>query len=216
VWQLSDADGVIGIDGEDDFLGGYHGDEIQTAIRIFIDGVEINETDAADTDFTELMMYVESDVYHCNTSEKADVVAFKRNKIIKFNADGYTVENCWTAQEALNIKHAYIGMLSIQKYVNNDTNQIMLSGYHCNHDYKLRDINTITSANSAVTDVVFNTIFGDIGMKVSNNVSTLPYVGFVVDYPTASIKRLKTYFENTSTSISAGDIIRGEILTYLK
>lgn len=214
VWQLSDADGVIMIDGEDDFLGGYHGDELQTAMHIFVDGVEIGETDTADTDFTELMMYIESDVYHCNTSSKADVVAFKRNKIIKFNADGYTVENCWTAQEALNIKHVYLGMLSVQKYVNNDPNQIMINGYHCNHDYILRDINTTTSGNSAVTDVVFNTVFGDIGMKLSNNVSTLPYNGFVVDYPTASIKRLKAYFENTSTTISAGDIIRGKSLIY--
>ena len=145
LWDDSDSDGVVKIAGEDDFIGGYHGDETFTSFKLFIDGVEYAEnSEFTDKVFSELVMLCESNVYHCNTSATPDAVAFKRNKIITVNKDGYSVSNYWVAQEALTINAAYMGMLSVYRYADVGHTNYLINGYHTNKDYAYVDADTST------------------------------------------------------------------------
>ena len=213
LWEGSDSDGVVGIQGEDDFIGGYHGDETQTVFKIFIDGVEyaINTT-FENKPFHEIVLYATSNVYHCNTSSTPDAVAFIRNKIIKFNKDGYTVENYWTAQENLSVGVAYMGMLSVQKKVGN-TDTALITGYSANNDYLYMDSSNGKSDDPAMTDVLFNTKYGDIGIRIESVTPANLYRGKVQNYTTV---RLKAYFApiGVNADISQGDIIRSRATIY--
>lgn len=209
VWENSDSDGVVKIRGEGDFIGGYHGDETETLFKLFIDGVEYAEDSAfTDLDFNEIILYFKSDVYHCNTSATPDVVAFKRNKIIKFNDEGYTVENYWTAQENLTCEISYIGMLSVEN--------ALINAYHTNHDYKYHALDTGTLKYADTTDVCFNTPYGDIGMKVSGPIPSANYGCGVSAYT----GRLKAYASNFSSSahgaLSVGDVLKGKAVVYFR
>ena len=207
IWSDSDSDGVVKIKGESDFIGGYHGDETETLFHLFIDGVEYAE-DSTFTDlyFNEIILYFESDVYHCNTSETPDVVSFKRNKIIKFNNDGYTVENYWTAQENLTCEISYIGMLSVEN--------ALINGYYTNHDFKYHALDGGVSRKADMTDVCFNTPYGDIGIKISEPIPNEHY-GCAVSAYTG---RLKVYASNFNSSehgvLNTGDVIKGKTTIY--
>lgn len=215
LWYDSDSDGVVRVDGEQDFIGGYHGDETQTLFRLFVDGVEFTEGSSfQNLNFNELVLCSESNVYHCNTSASADTIAFKRNKIIKFNKDGYTVENYWTAQENITLAVAYMGMLSIQRYVGDNR---LITGYHTNNNYKYTDPDTGTENANGITDVLFNTIYGDVGIRVSNIIPADKYKGSIVSY-TGNSERLKAYMAPIPSvadgALNAGDVIRGSATTY--
>ncbi len=223
LWYNSDSDGVVKIKDEDDFIGGYHGDETQTAFRLFIDGVEYSEVSAfTDLDFNELVIYCESEIYHCNTSGTPDVMAFKRNKIITFNKDGYSVSNYWVAQEDLTITKAYMGMLSIERYTDNNYTDYLINGYHTNNDFAFVDADTGTSANKDITEVVFNTIHGDVGIKISDikTIDNYSYYGNITNYNSDYDKRLKVYLanidSNSGKSISAGTVIKANAITFIR
>lgn len=206
IWEDSDSDGVVKISGEGDFIGGYHGDETQTMFKLFIDGIEYSD-DAifSDKEFNELIIYAESDVYHCNTSATPDVVAFKRNKILKFNKDGYTTENYWVAQQDLTCEISYFGMLSVE-----DT---IINGYHSNADYKLRSSGNITN-NAAITDVLFNTDYGDIGIKLSEPVPSAHYGTNVSVYTGRKKVYASQFISSAHGSLQNGDILHGKAVTY--
>lgn len=221
LWYNSDSDGVVKIKDEDDFIGGYHGDETQTSFRLFVDGVEYSESATfTDLEFDELILYCESDVYHCNTSATPDAVAFKRNKIITFNKDGYSVSNYWVAQEALTLIRAYMGMLSVERYTDNTYTDYLLTGYHTNHDYKYVNALTGASAQSDITEVVFNTIYGDVGIKISDVKSPSGYYADVTNYNSANDKRLKAYLapinSNAGASVTSGAVIKAKATTFVR
>ena len=210
IWADSDSDGVVKIRGEADFIGGYHGDETETFFKLFVDGVEYSE-DASFTNlaFDEIVLYFESDVYHCNTSATPDVVAFKRNKIIKFNNEGYTVENYWTAQEDLTCEISYMGMLSVENG--------LINGYSTNDKFKYYALGDNRSENSAnVTEVCFMTPYGDIGINTSGFIPSANYKCTVSTYT----ERLKVYASNFSSSahgsLNAGDILKGKSVIWFK
>lgn len=220
LWYSSDSDGVVKIKDEDDFIGGYHGDETQTSFRLFIDGIEYSEGSAfTDLGFNELVIYCESDVYHCNTSSSADVIAFKRNKIITFNNDGYSVSNYWVAQEDLTIAKAYMGMLSIERYTDNNYTDYLISGYHTNHDFTFKNANTSTPPYADITETVFNTIYGDVGIKISDiKTVTDSYFAEVQDFNTSYDKRLKVYMalinSGNGKTLSQGAILKAKSTIY--
>ena len=209
VWKDSDSDGVVKISGEDDFIGGYHGDETQTLFKLFVDGTEYADTDTfEDVEFNEITIFAYSDVYHCNTSETPDVVAFKRSKIIKFNKDGYTVENKWTAQEALTLEIAYIGMLSVQK--------ALIQAYTNNSNYYCYTSLSGTNRLSDMTEAEFVLPHGTIGIAVSNYTQPTTYSGVISAYT----ERLKAYLSTINSSshgaIANGGVIRGKAVTYFR
>lgn len=210
IWADSDSDGIVKISGESDFVGGYHGDETENLFHLFVDGVEYAESSTFENKpFNEIVLYVESNVYHCNTSQTPDVVAFKRNKTITFNNEGYTVENYWTAQENLTCEIAYIGMLSVE---NN-----LINGYHTNYDFKYRALGDSGAGRQAnMTDVCFTTPYGDIGVKVSEAIPNANY-GCVVSKYTGRIKVYASTFNSSSQgALNVGDVIKGKAITYFR
>lgn len=138
MWKNSDAEGVVQIKDEEDFIGGYHGDEITTNIRLFVDGNEINvDSNIQNKRFNEISIYVESDVYHCNTSSSAGTIAFKRNKYLKFNDNKITIGNEWTAQSELVVNSAPLSLFQCYYKVNDET---IAKSYMCDTDYKIYDL----------------------------------------------------------------------------
>lgn len=221
LWYNSDSDGVVKIKDEDDFIGGYHGDETQTSFRLFVDGIEYSESsEFTNLNFDELVLYCESDVYHCNTSETPDVVAFKRNKIITFNKEGYSVSNYWIAQEALTLIRAYMGMLSVERYTDSNYTDYLITGYHTNHDFAYMDADTGEGAQNDITEVLFNTIYGDVGIKISDIKTPHNYYGDVANYNSAYDKRLKAYLapinSNVGASLSVGAVIKAKSIIFVR
>ena len=211
VWEDSDSDGVVKLTGEDDFIGGYHGDETQTLFKLMIDGIEHGENAIFDAlHFHEIVLYSESNVYHCNTSSTPDVIAFKRNKTIRFNSDGYVVENYWVAQESVSVQNSYMGMLSIQRYVGS-TQNYLLTGYDTNHDFKYIDADTATSTSLPdVSEVNFHTIYGDVTIKMSTFLDSATHSGYVSSYTGSGGNRLKAYMYVTPVSINGADTIKAK------
>ena len=149
-------------------------------------------------------------------------MAFKRNKIITFNKDGYSVSNYWVAQEDLTITKAYMGMLSIERYTDNNYTNYLINGYHTNNDFAFVDADTGTPANKDITEVVFNTIHGDVGIKISDikTIDNYSYYGNVTNYNSDYDKRLKAYLanidSNSGKSISAGTVIKANAITFIR
>lgn len=215
IWLDSDSDGVVKVSGEDDFIGGYHGDETQTSIQIFIDGVEYDTNSTFENKkFNEIVMIFESDVYHCNTSSTPNIVAFKRNKIIKFNDDGYTVENYWLAQEEITLEVAYIGMLSVDKFLSDGTQ--LTTGFYTDADYKFSNSGETVEYSNKRNCVEFITRFGNIGLKVSEYEPTENYSAWVTYYKSGN--RNKAYFaplrKSSQGHLNVGDVIRGKAITF--
>ena len=221
LWYNSDSDGVVKIVGEDDFIGGYHGDETQTAFHLLIDGVEYAESSTfTDLAFSEIMLLCESNVYHCNTSESANTIVFKRSKIIQFNHDGYTVKNNWVAQENVTLTKSYMGMLSVERYTDNSYTDVLLNGYSDNHDYKYKSNITQTSGQPDMTEVIFNTIYGDVGIVIGGVSSPGAYYGNVTNYNSSYDKRLKAYFatidSNNGVTVTNGSVIKATATTFVR
>ena len=213
LWNNSDSDGVVQLDGEGDFLGGYHGDEVQTLVHMYVDGVEVSASDTFDEkDYESIVMMFTSNVYHCNTSEAADRVAFIRNKVLVFDENGYTVKNYWIAQEAVSYKLAYMGMLSVERYLSDGTTPL-ISGYYTNEDYVYKNNATDTARSEKITDVHFVTPYGDASVSMKFPASMQNNRGHVQDYNTSSQQRLKAYLGfgyGTAIPLANGGIIQAE------
>lgn len=212
LWNGEDADGVVRLVDEDDFLGGYHGDEIMTSFRLFIDGVESASLTFSEREFTEIVAYQESDIYHCNTSAHPDTIAFKRNKIMVFNKDGYTIKNHWTAQETLTVQYAYFGMLTVRNFMSDGVTVLNHGGY-TNADYKhFESTDRIEPASHALTNAVFNTACGDVTINMVD-IGGDNYKGYISYYSTGS-PRQKVYLGPINNSagilLAQGDVLRGE------
>lgn len=193
MWEGSDADGVVQIAGESDFIGGYHGDEITTDVKLYIDG---KQTDLASSDtgkFSDLRMYVTSNVFHCIENDPSDTVVFERNKIIAFSKNGLEISNHWTAKVTVNISTAYMGMFSCARN--------LINGYTTNADYLLRD----STAGAPWSDLLKKTIFelnkGATAEYEIMDGSDQKYYGRVQNYAGSGVSdRLKVYFAQIGAS----------------
>lgn len=130
MWQNSDAEGVIHLEGEDDHLSGYHGDELNGTAQIYVNGVPLDMAEDSSGTFTTLTIKCTSDVYHCNTSEQADTKAFTREKELEFTTSGYKVHQHWIAADAVTIDRGAQGLF--QCYKTSGTNTVL---YGLDADY---------------------------------------------------------------------------------
>lgn len=215
VWNSADVDGVVKLLNEDDFLGGLHGDETQTTVKFFVDGTEYNGSATFyNLKFDELLLYFESDVYHCNTSATPNAVAFKRRKIIRFCADGYSIENHWIAQESLTVINAYMGMLTVHEYAQDGTTA-MMKQFIGNDNCVMRSPGDIIEANRRLTGTEYITAYGNIGIAISDITPDGNYSGHVQYYP--ELHRNKTYFDlagAANLSLQSGDILHAKAAVY--
>lgn len=211
MWVNSDAEGAIQITGEEDFVSGYHGDEIMNSIHVFVDGAEIDlTTSVSDALFKNMTVYVESDVYHCNTSASASNKAFKRYKKLTFKENTVKISNCYIAQEALSIAQARIALFQCYKAPDSID---FFTDYSVNTDYKhyaVSEIATVKPASSdRMTEADLHTVFATIVFKYLFG-SDQSYMGSVVNF--ASQNRVKFYFDtiNSETQVSQGEKIMSE------
>ena len=211
MWTNSDAEGVVQISGEDDFIGGYHGDEIMTNLRIFVDGVDITNESNISGDFNVISIYVESDVYHCNTSDLASTIAFKRNKWLKFKGEKVRIGNEWTAQSDLVIASAPLALFQCY-YKENEVE--VATDYMANSDYKLYQLATpaIHTPNSKDnTEFTLETKINPIRFKTikTNGVNPMGVVAYTF---ISAQNRIKFYYYTiyNSTAITNGDKLISE------
>lgn len=158
------------------------------------------------------MMFT-SNVYHCNTSPNADTVAFVRNKVLVFDENGYTVKNYWVAQESLSYILAYMGMLSVERYLSDGTTP-SISGYYTNEDYEYKNYATATPRSEKITDVHFVTPYGDASITIKFPASMQNNRGHVQDYNTSSQQRLKAYLGfgwGVAIPLNSGDVLQAEV-----
>lgn len=103
-------EGVVRETGTSDFIGGYHGDEVNQYLCIMVDGKVIN-SDFSIRNCEEILIVNESIINRCDTpSDKL----FRRYKVSKWNKDNYTIENRWIAlANNISLDRIYMTMLSV-------------------------------------------------------------------------------------------------------
>lgn len=212
LWDGSDADGVVQIANEADFVGGFHGDEQLLSMKLFIDGVEITDEVFDIREFKRVDIYVESVLYHCSESINNNSVTFNRFKTISFYDDVMEIQNKLVAAKDLNIAVCYLGMLSVNRF-DNDGVTTMLNGYHTDSDCQFK--NDATAATESLKQVVMHTIHGDVCIT-AKNMSDQKYKGSVASYSaSAENNRLKVYLapimanNNSPVTIRENEVLKG-------
>jgi len=212
MWQDADAEGAIKIEGEEDFVSGFHGDEIMTNIKAFIDGIEIDMNEnITERPFRNITFYVTSDVYHCDDSVNK---AFIRNKILTFEGDTVRVQNYYKAVENLTIEQARIATFQCHKDGSDGTQ--MFTHYSLNSDFLLRDVPTASNPASVpgfsknITAAKLLTKYASIETKINKGQEHTAYSGGMVNFE--STNRMKVYFDvaHSTTSINANDILSSD------
>lgn len=121
MWTNSDAEGVLKLQGEDDHISGYHGDELNGTCAIYVDGIPINMSVNSSGTFEKLTIKCSSDVYHCQTSDKASTKAFERKKELNFTADSYRIHQEWKAVDNVKIDRGAQALFQCYKSSNGTT-----------------------------------------------------------------------------------------------
>lgn len=214
IWTKSDADGVIKLIDEEDFIGGFHGDEITTKMELYIDGIKISDGDFTEMGYKEITLYCESNCYHCNTSEKANQLAFIRYKIITFNKYGFRIQNRWIAQDEVDVYSAFFGMLSVnKKYADGTTS--LINSYHTDNEIKLLGSSDETGrVLQNVNECIMHTPICNISMKY-NGTKENYNKGYVDNYESQG--RLKCYMgvvanNNSGVHYAVGDELVGDYI----
>lgn len=213
MWSNSDAEGAIQIVGEEDFLCGYHGDELFKTIDIIVDGKVINIEQDYDLEFKDLTICSVSDVYHCNTSNKKGIKAFERTKLLRFKDNKVTISNRFKCLEALNINRASLALFQCHK-TDSTTGKIILTKFSNNNDLKLYDIPNDTGdmpeESKSMTQAIFYTNFGTIDFKINKGFESPNYSGYITNF--SSQNRMKIYFDyiKGSTQVNINDILQTE------
>lgn len=104
-------EGVVRETGTSDYIGGYHGDETNQMISVFVDGSPLDmSADYTLTDCEDVFIVNKSLVNKCNTPS---VNLFTRYKVSHWTKDKYTIENRWIVLESVNLDRVYLTMMSL-------------------------------------------------------------------------------------------------------
>lgn len=216
MWTDSDAEGVVKIYGEDDYLGGYHGDEIMTGISVFIDGEEIDmATDFLNRNFNNITIYVDSVLYHCNTSEVADTVAFDKHKMLIFEGNKVRIGNWFKARENLTMYGAPTALFQCH-YKDSSGNEVA-TNYSVDSDYKCYKFSEAASVypgtSKNMREAQIQTKYGFINFKLLKS-SAQSYLGSVAHTFITNQNRIKIYFyaigDGAQYALSSGEVISSE------
>ena len=107
-----DCEGVLRINGQSDYIGSVHGDEIGNSVKMIIDGKEYSTTDNIDIWCKSIVFAVNSNVYEMDS----DTLAFTKDKLTIFDRNGVTVTNKWKAINQYTLVHVRSCLVSINKY----------------------------------------------------------------------------------------------------
>lgn len=111
----ADNEGVLKINGEADYIGSIHGDEIGTAVYMYLDGIETDVTANIDGYYTSIEFLITSDVYHADSLTNK---AFSKIKNTTFNREGVHIKNKWFPIANTTIYHVRACLLSVDKESN--------------------------------------------------------------------------------------------------
>ena len=114
VYSITEGDneGVLKIDGEADYVGSVHGDEITVDKYLYLDGIQV-DIDAIELDgiYNTIEFLVGSDIYNADLPTKA----FEKIKSITFSNTGVHVKSRWKALAPCTIYHVRGTLISILK-----------------------------------------------------------------------------------------------------
>lgn len=201
-----EIEGVIKQKDADDFVGGYHGDEKYTSVTIFVDGKLVHENETFDTtNASRVTVFVKSEVYFCNTSNKA----FTRYKQLDFFKNTLRITNKWIYEgdSSFIVQRYPCGMFSI--------NTEDIYGYTTNFTPFLQ--NNIEAPSKQIIDKV--EFYGDgftICVKYTGEKDKTYYRGTVSYFGLENPKRMKAYlmgiYEYQSTrTLLTNDTIESEV-----
>ena len=186
MWNNTDAEGVIKIDNEADFIGGYHGDEIYdpAETKIYIDNAVLDLTLNSSGLCKSVMLYQKSTVYRCNSSTEA----FTRYKRVRIIGNDFNVQQRWISKITCSITRGPLCLMQCPKtyIVGWDTDQFL----------------PISSANIP-NDINLDkdTKIGNIYLKDNKMISIIAEVGYDNAYYTPWLTdfngtgRIKYYFD---------------------
>lgn len=199
----TDIIGPAMIDGEVDFIGGVHGYETATSVKVVCDGVVQTLDSSLDTTANEINIFIEtSDISHVSLSEvwtREIAITIKKNEIL--------VSSKYTITSATD--------LTIFRM----TNGGLMAAYHDDlgsawmPNKILSPIPTTSISNASEKNIVceFNTKYGTIRVEniVGHELAT--YKGWWQNFQNETPKRLKSYFDiiNGNTIVHNGDVFVG-------
>lgn len=120
-----DMEGVLKISGENDYVGGVHGDEKFSTVKIYINDMlfgqeksseELSNKLPIDTYCSSVKFIVESTINHADSSTSA----FNKVKTVIFNSEGVRIKNNWKALNDMTLTHVRGCMFSINKFSNGE------------------------------------------------------------------------------------------------
>ena len=105
-------EGVVRESGASDFIGGYHGDEVNVSLSVMIDGKPLDmSNDLTVTECDEIFIVNKSIVNSCNDPTNQ---LFTRYKVSTWNKDKYTIRNRWIAlKNNIDLDIVYMTMFSL-------------------------------------------------------------------------------------------------------
>jgi len=196
LWENSDAEGVVNIDNDSDFLGGYHGNEVLSSFSILIDNVALDTTASTSGYCTSVMLYQTSTIYRLDQTTEA----FTRYKRIRIVGNNYDVQQSWHSLINCTITRGVFCLLQAMKPNmlgwNTDINSRWLSTYVASGvlDRKTRIGNFYFNDNKMLS------LIAEVGY---DNEYYRPYMQNFTNQ-----NRLKFYFDMfNGKTISPGDVL---------
>lgn len=190
-----DQEGVLKIQGQTDYSGGVHGDEIGTYFRIYIDGIAKDITSiTSPIKCNEIKFIVKSNINKQDGTTKI----FEKYKQTWFDKDGVHVNNRWKPVSEVTLEHVRAILLSVDKGV--------ISTYYDSIAFPIPMAVPSDSSGSLNDNRMIETFYS--GNVLSAHVwcgerggSTEGYRANVTDFTT----RLKSYFDcYTGETVPAG------------
>lgn len=183
-----------------DFIGGYHGDEYMTSLKVYVDGVELDMS--KDYDFTgceSVQAVVASYLNRCSANTETPEKVFDRVKTDTWTKDGLVIHNKFTATDDIFIQRPALSMLAIafkDGIITEHRNTNL--AWTAIPDFQAQNASGISVSSDGVTWAEFR---GKINVRVEmsdytlNGNATQAKGWFSYDYFGANSRRVKIYIE---------------------
>lgn len=197
--QGTDIEGPLLMLGRSDFIGGIHGDEHMTSVRMIADGVDVTGSAVELDNVKVFAVYVESKVYDMDSSTEL----FVRQKVLTFHGNRLTVENRWTyTGSTMGYVQRWPGCGLYSVYTNNAlgvrTNENLMPSMQA-QDW-----------NKKITEAEFWVSSTHVTMKALSGMDNAEYAGSVEMLGGSA--RIKVYLDAIHSpeghAVSAGDVLQ--------
>ena len=200
-----DNEGVIRINGEADYLGGIHGDEIMRELYIYVNGIEHDGKNLSGV-YDNIEFVTFTDLYHADTSNQA----FTKERSVFFDKTGVHIKTRWHVLGTFELGHVRASLLSIHK---REAGLDLIKTFRTNDDLRPKPISPVGEttpdrpSNERVNEV--HLLGGEVTAKLWNisREGSESNNGTIMDFG----ERLKIYIDGfVGQTVSQGDIIVDE------